>query len=73
MLGRAIRALTQLFGNPPAQSLGPHRTRGVEHFHWHLDLIPGSNRPPPSRWLLAWTSTSSVPKLPPRLSRDAID
>jgi UDPglucose--hexose-1-phosphate uridylyltransferase len=41
MLGRAIRALTGLFGNPCQLNLWVRTApRGVEHFHWHLDLIP---------------------------------
>jgi UDPglucose--hexose-1-phosphate uridylyltransferase len=41
MLGRALRALTELFGNPCQLNLWVRTApRGVEHFHWHLDLIP---------------------------------
>ena len=41
MLGRAIRGLTELFGNPCQLNLWVRTApRGVEHFHWHLDLIP---------------------------------
>ena len=41
MLGRAVRALTSLFGNPCQLNLWVRTApRGVEHFHWHLDLIP---------------------------------
>ncbi len=41
MLGRAVRALTDLFGNPCQLNLWVRTApRGVEHFHWHLDLIP---------------------------------
>ena len=41
MLGRAVRALTSLFGDPCQLNLWVRTApRGVEHFHWHLDLIP---------------------------------
>lgn len=41
MLGRAVRALAGLFGEEPQLSLWVKTApRGVEHFHWHLDLIP---------------------------------
>lgn len=41
MLGRAVRALTRLFGDPCQLNLWVRTApRGVEHFHWHLDLIP---------------------------------
>jgi len=41
MLGRAVRALTELFGDPCQLNLWVRTApRGVEHFHWHLDLIP---------------------------------
>lgn len=41
MLGRALRALTALFGGEPQVSLWVKTApRGIEHFHWHLDLIP---------------------------------
>lgn len=41
MLGRATRALKTLFGDPPQLNLWVKTApRGVEHFHWHLDLIP---------------------------------
>lgn len=41
MLGRALRALTEIFGNPCQLNLWVRTApRGVEHFHWHLDLIP---------------------------------
>jgi UDPglucose--hexose-1-phosphate uridylyltransferase len=41
MLGRAVRALADLFGRPPQLNLWVKTApRGVEHFHWHLDLIP---------------------------------
>lgn len=41
MLGRAVRALTSLFGDPCQFNLWVRTApRGVEHFHWHLDLIP---------------------------------
>lgn len=41
MLGRAVVALTALFGNPCQLNLWVRTApRGVEHFHWHLDLIP---------------------------------
>lgn len=41
MLGRAVRALTGIFGNPCQLNLWVRTApRGVEHFHWHLDLIP---------------------------------
>ncbi|MBN8866621.1 MAG: hypothetical protein J0H98_03610 [Solirubrobacterales bacterium] len=41
MLGRAVGALTELFGDPCQLNLWVRTApRGVEHFHWHLDLIP---------------------------------
>ena len=41
MLGRAAGALEKLFGDPPQLNLWVKTApRGVEHFHWHLDLIP---------------------------------
>ncbi|MGK2954318.1 MAG: galactose-1-phosphate uridylyltransferase, partial [Solirubrobacterales bacterium] len=41
MLGRAIAALGQMFGEQPQLNLWVKTApRGVEHFHWHLDLIP---------------------------------
>jgi len=41
MLGRAAGALAELFGGPPQINLWVKTApRGVEHFHWHLDLIP---------------------------------
>lgn len=41
MLGRAAAALAELFGAPPQLNLWVKTApRGVEHFHWHLDLIP---------------------------------
>ena len=41
MLGRAVDALTKLFGDPCQLNLWVRTApRGVEHFHWHLDLIP---------------------------------
>ncbi len=41
MLGRAVRALTSLFGDPCQLNLWVRTApRGIEHFHWHLDLIP---------------------------------
>lgn len=41
MLGRAVRALAKLFGNEPQFSLWVKTApRGIEHFHWHLDLAP---------------------------------
>jgi len=41
MLGRATAALAELFGHPPQLNLWVKTApRGVEHFHWHLDLIP---------------------------------
>jgi len=41
MLGRAVRALAALFGREPQLSLWVKTApRGVEYFHWHLDLIP---------------------------------
>lgn len=41
MLGRAVRALAKLFGGEPQLNLWVKTApRGVEHFHWHLDLIP---------------------------------
>ncbi len=41
MLGRAVAALTDLFGEPPQLNLWVKTApRGAEHFHWHLDLIP---------------------------------
>lgn len=41
MLGRAVGALTALFGDPCQLNLWVRTApRGVEHFHWHLDLIP---------------------------------
>mgnify|MGYP001275686731 CR=1 FL=1 len=41
MLGRAIGALTELFGDPCQFNLWVRTApRGVDHFHWHLDLIP---------------------------------
>lgn len=41
MIGRAIGALTALFGDPCQLNLWVRTApRGVDHFHWHLDLIP---------------------------------
>lgn len=41
MIGRAIAALTELFGDPCQLNLWVRTApRGVEHFQWHLDLIP---------------------------------
>lgn len=41
MLGKAIAALTGIFGDPVQLNLWVKTApRGVEHFHWHLDLIP---------------------------------
>ncbi|MDQ2621508.1 MAG: hypothetical protein M3Y45_00545, partial [Actinomycetota bacterium] len=41
MLGRAVRALAKIFGQEPQLNLWVKTApRGVEHFHWHLDLIP---------------------------------
>lgn len=41
MLHRALAGLTELFGDPPQINLWVRTApRGVEHFHWHLDLIP---------------------------------
>ena len=41
MLGRAIRGLNELFGKQPQLNLWVKTApRGVEHFHWHLDLVP---------------------------------
>lgn len=41
MLGRAIEALNELFGRQPQLNLWVKTApRGVEHFHWHLDLVP---------------------------------
>lgn len=41
MLGRAVRALAALFGEEPQLNLWVKTApRGIEHFHWHLDLIP---------------------------------
>lgn len=41
MLGRAVRALRVMFGAEPQLSLWVKTApRGVEHFHWHIDLIP---------------------------------
>lgn len=41
MLGRAVQALTSLFDTEPQLNLWVKTApRGVEHFHWHLDLIP---------------------------------
>ena len=41
MLGRAVAALAELFGEPPQLNLWVKTApRGVEHFHWHLDLMP---------------------------------
>ncbi|MDQ2622892.1 MAG: hypothetical protein M3Y45_07640, partial [Actinomycetota bacterium] len=41
MLGRAVAALADLFGEPPQLNLWVKTApRGVEHFHWHLDLVP---------------------------------
>jgi UDPglucose--hexose-1-phosphate uridylyltransferase len=41
MLGRAVAALTEVFGDPCQLNLWVRTApRGVEHFHWHLDLIP---------------------------------
>lgn len=41
MLGRAVSALTEVFGDPCQLNLWVRTApRGVEHFHWHLDLIP---------------------------------
>lgn len=41
MLGRAIAGLNELFGQQPQLNLWVKTApRGVEHFHWHLDLVP---------------------------------
>lgn len=41
MLGRAVRALGSLLGGEPQLSLWVKTApRGIEHFHWHLDLFP---------------------------------
>ncbi|MGK2931945.1 MAG: galactose-1-phosphate uridylyltransferase [Solirubrobacterales bacterium] len=41
MLHRAIRGLNELFGRQPQLNLWVKTApRGVEHFHWHLDLVP---------------------------------
>lgn len=41
MLGRAARALREMFGAVPQLSLWVKTApRGIEHFHWHIDLIP---------------------------------
>lgn len=41
MLGRAVGALTEIFGDPCQLNLWVRTApRGVEHFHWHLDLFP---------------------------------
>jgi len=41
MLGRALAALAGLFGDHPQLNLWVKTApRGVEHFHWHLDVVP---------------------------------
>lgn len=41
MLGRAVKGLTGMFGRQPQLNLWVKTApRGVEHFHWHLDLVP---------------------------------
>ena len=41
MLGRALAALTGVFGSPPQLNLWVRTApRGVEEFCWHLDLLP---------------------------------
>ena len=40
MLGRALAALEKLFGNTSISLWVTTAPRGVEHFHWHLDLLP---------------------------------
>lgn len=41
MLGHAIEGLNELFGRQPQLNLWVKTApRGVEHFHWHLDLVP---------------------------------
>lgn len=41
MLGRALAGLAALFGRQPQLNLWVKTApRGVEHFHWHLDLVP---------------------------------
>ncbi|MBK5233509.1 MAG: hypothetical protein JJE13_11075 [Thermoleophilia bacterium] len=41
MLGRAFAGLNELFGQQPQLNLWVKTApRGVEHFHWHLDLVP---------------------------------
>ena len=41
MLHRALGALVEVFGENPQLNLWVKTApRGVEHFHWHLDLAP---------------------------------
>ena len=40
MLGRAVKALEKLFGNASVSLWVVTAPRAVEHFHWHLDLVP---------------------------------
>jgi UDPglucose--hexose-1-phosphate uridylyltransferase len=41
MLGRALAALTERFGNTPQLNLWVRTApRGTEEFHWHLDIAP---------------------------------
>ncbi len=74
MLGRAIRALTQLFGNPCQLNLWVRTApRGVEHFHWHLDLIPRLE--PASAFEMATGVDINIvsPETAAETLRDAID
>lgn len=69
MLGLATRALTRLFGNPCQLNLWVRTApRGVEHFHWHLDLIPRLE--PASAFEMATGVDINIvsPKPPPKLS-----
>jgi len=74
MLGRAIRALTELFGNPCQLNLWVRTApRGVEHFHWHLDLIPRLE--PASAFEMATGVDINIvsPETAAETLRDAID
>ena len=40
MLARAVKGLDDLFGRTSLSLWVTTAPRGVEHFHWHLDLSP---------------------------------
>ena len=40
MLARAVKGLEDLFGRTSLSLWVTTAPRGVEHFHWHLDLSP---------------------------------